>query len=58
MTPWTVASQAPLSRNFPGKDTGLGGYPLPQGNLPNPGIERGSPSSQAYSLPPEPPRKP
>ena len=43
--------------NFPAKGTGVGGHPLLQGNLPSPGIEPRSPSSQAYSLPPKPPRK-
>ena len=43
---------------------GMGGatvlewVPIPSpGNLPNPGIELGSPVLQAYSLPSEPPRK-
>ena len=41
MTPWTVAHQAPW--DFPGKDTGVG-LPFPSpGDLPNPGIETGSP---------------
>ena len=35
------------------------GLPLPSpGDLPNPGIESGSPTLQADSLPFEPPRKP
>ena len=31
-TPWTVAHQAPLSMDFPGKSTGLGGHFLLQGS--------------------------
>ena len=35
------------------------GFPCPSpGELPNPGIEPGSPASQADSLPSEPPDKP
>ena len=30
-TPWTVAHQAPLSRDFPGKNTGVGCHFLLQG---------------------------
>ena len=33
VTPWTVAHQAPLSRDFPGKDTGVGCHFLFQGIL-------------------------
>ena len=40
------------------KNTGLGG-PIPSpGDLPNPGIEPGSPAFQADALPSEPPGKP
>ena len=40
---------------FPGKNTGVGcHFPL-QGNLPDPGIEPGSPALQADALPSEPP---
>ena len=36
-----------------------GGFPCaPPGDLPNPGIEPGSPALQADSLPSEPPEKP
>ena len=33
VTPWTVAHQAPLARDFPGKDTGVGCHFLFQGIL-------------------------
>ena len=37
----------------------LGGLPFPSpGDLPNPGIEPGSPTLQADALPSEPPGKP
>ena len=36
--------QAPLSRDYPGKNTAVGGHFLLQGNLPNPGIELKSPT--------------
>ena len=42
----------------PGKNTRVGCHFLLQGNLPNPGIEPGSPALQADSLPFEPPGKP
>ena len=42
-TPWIVAHQAPLSRNFPGKKTGEGCHFLPA-HLPDPGIEPISPA--------------
>ena len=52
-TPWTVACQAPLSVGFSrqGYWNGLL-FPSP-GDLPNPGIEPGSPALQADSLPTE-----
>ena len=58
VTQWTVAYQAPLSTGFSGQ-----GYssrlPFPSpGDLPNPGIEPGSPTLQADTLPSEPPGKP
>ena len=40
VTPWTVAHQAPLSWNSPGKNTGVGGRSLPRvepHSLPDPG---------------------
>ena len=44
--------------DFPGKNTGVG-LPFPSpGDLPNPGIEPGSPALQADSLPTELPGKP
>ena len=44
--------------NSPGQNTGVGKpFPSP-GDLPNPGIELGSPALQADSLPTEPPGKP
>ena len=53
-TPWTGACQAPISRQeywswLP--------FPSP-GDLPDPGIEPGSPTLQADTLPSEPPGKP
>ena len=55
VTPWTVAHQAPLSMDFSRQEYWSGlPYP-PPGDLPNPGIEPGSPALQADSLPSEPP---
>ena len=52
-TPWTVAHQAPLSMGFSRQEYWRG-LPCPSpGNLPNPGIESGSPSLQADPLPSE-----
>ena len=58
MTPWTEAHQAPLSMEFsrPEYWSGLL-FPSP-GDLPNPGIEPGSPTLQVDSLMSEPPGKP
>ena len=57
-TPWTVAYQAPLSTGFSRQEC-WSGLPFPSpGDLPNPGIETGSPSLQADALPSEPPGKP
>ena len=57
-TPWIVAHQIPLSKEFSRQECWSGLlFPSP-GDLPNPGIEPGSPASQADSLPPEPPGKP
>ena len=57
-TPWTVAYQAPPSMEFSRQEF-WSGLPLPSpGDLPNPGIEPGSPSLQANALPSEPPGKP
>ena len=41
VTPWTVAHQAPLSRECPGKHTGVGCQALPQGSLPTQGWSPG-----------------
>ena len=54
-TPWTVACQVPLSVGFPRQEY-WSGLPFPSpGDLPDPGIEPGSPALQADSLPFEPP---
>ena len=36
--------------NFPGENTGVGCHVLLQGDLPNPGMELGSPTLQVDSL--------
>ena len=57
LTPWTVAYQAPPSMGF-SKQEYWSGLPFPSpGDLPNPGIELGSPVLQADALPSEPPEK-
>ena len=56
-TPWTVAYKAPLSMEFTRKEY-WSGLPFPSpGDLPNPGIEPGSPALQADALPSELPGK-
>ena len=56
-TPWTVARQAPLSMGFSRQEYWSGlAFPSP-GDLPNPGIEPGSPALQADALSSEPPGK-
>ena len=56
-TPWTVAYQAPLSMEFSRQEY-WSGLPFPSpGDLPDPGIEPGSPTLQADALPSEPPGK-
>ena len=56
-TPWTVAYQAPPSMGFSRQEY-WNGLPFPSsGDLPNPGIELGSPELQADALPTEPPGK-
>ena len=40
-TPWTVAHQAPLSWNSPGKDTGVGCHSLLQGIFLTQGLNPG-----------------
>ena len=58
MTPWTVAYQPPPSMGFSRQEC-WSGLPFPSpGDLPNPGIEAGSPALQADTLPSEPPGKP
>ena len=57
-TPWTVPRQTPLSVEFSRQEY-WSGLPFPSpGDLPDPGIESGSPTLQADSLPSEPPGKP
>ena len=56
-TPWTVAYQAPPSVGFSRQEY-WSGLPFPSpGDLPNPGIEPGSPTLRADTLPSEPPGK-
>ena len=58
MTPWTVAHQAPLSMEFSRKEYWSGlSFSSPR-DLPDSGIESGSPVLQTDSLPSEPPGKP
>ena len=53
-TPWTIAHQAPPSMEF-SRQRYWGGLPFPSpGDLPDPGIEPGSPALQADALPSEP----
>ena len=55
-TPWTVAYQAPPSMGSSRQESWSGlSFPSP-GDLPNPGIEPGSPAFQADALTSEPPR--
>ena len=57
-TPWTVAYQASQSMGF-SKQEYWSGVPLPSpGDLPDPGIETGSPALEADTLTSEPPGKP
>ena len=58
VTPSTVAHQAPLSMDFPGKNTGVGCHFLLQGNLSNSGIEPTSPALLGGLFPTEPAGKP
>ena len=54
MAPWTVALQAPLSMEFSRQEY-WSGLPCPSpGDLPDPGMDPGSPALQADSLPSEP----
>ena len=57
-TPWTVAYQASPSMEISRQEY-RSGLPFPSlGDLPNPGIEPGSPVLRADALPSEPPGKP
>ena len=56
-TPWTVAYQASQSMGFSRQEY-WSGVPFLSPDLPNPGIEPGSPTLQADSLPSEPPGNP
>ena len=54
VTPWTVTYQAPWSMGFSRQEY-WSGLPFPSpGDLPNPGIEPGSPALQTDALPSEP----
>ena len=56
-TPWTVAYQAPPSMGFSRLEY-WSGVPFPSpGDLPDPGIEPGSPAFQADALTSEPPQQ-
>ena len=53
-TPWTVAYQAPLFMGFSRQEY-WSGLPFPSpGDLPDPGIDPGSPALEADSLTSEP----
>ena len=58
VTPWTVASQAPLSVGFSMQESWSGLPSPPPGDLPDPGMESESPAVQVDSLPTDPPGKP
>ena len=54
-SPWTVGYQAPPSMGFSRQEY-WSGLPFPSpGDLPDPGIEPGSPTFQADALASEPP---
>ena len=58
MTPWTAAHQAPQSMGFSRQEY-WSGLPFPSpGDLPDPGIEPGSPALEADALTSEPAGKP
>ena len=58
MTPWTVANQASQSMGFSRQEDWSGlSFPSP-GDLPDPGIDPGSPALEADALTSEPPGKP
>ena len=50
VTPWTVAHQAPLSMGFPRQEYWSGLPFPPPGDLPDPGIEPGSPALAGRNL--------
>ena len=54
MTAWTVACQAPLSKEFSGQEY-WSGLPCPSPDLSDPGIKPRSPAMWADSLTSEPP---
>ena len=58
VTPWTLASQAPLSVGFSRQEYWSGLPFLSPGDLPDPGIEIESLALQADPLPSEPLAKP
>ena len=54
-TPWPIACQSPLSTGFSRQEY-WSGLPFPSAeDLPDPGIEPGTPALQADSLPSKPP---
>ena len=57
VAPWTVARQAPLDMKFSRQEYWSGVSFPNSGDLPNRGIEPGSPALQVDSLPSEPPGK-
>ena len=58
VTPWTVAHQGPPSMGFSRQEYWSALPFPPPGDLPDPGIEPGSPALQADALRSEPPGKP
>ena len=57
-TPWTLAYQDPQSMGFSRQEY-WSGLPFPSpGDIPDQGIEPGSPALQADALPSEPPGSP
>ena len=57
VTPWTITCQVPLSMGFSMQESWSGLPFHSSGDLPDPGIELGSPALQVDSLPSEPPGK-
>ena len=57
-TPWTTAHQAPLSRDFLGKNTEVGGHFLLQGVFPDQRLNLSLLHWLGNSFPTEPPGKP